>query len=188
MSRLASGATARTTSLSKLRSAEHLLGRRVMDRNVETQLADDRLHGLGLLGHRVAKFDRQIGPENRQHHARHSAAGADVEHAVAGIEKLFEGLAVDDVAADEFFVGGVPRQIELLVPVPQQPAIAVERVDLVGGQVDARCRAKAAARVSLSGAGVSLKGLLILLRAYPKTASEKGTVRLCRKVVFLVYC
>ena len=107
-----------------------------MDRDVETQLGDDRLDGLGLLGHRFAKLDRQIGPEDGQHHARHSAAGADVEHAVAGVEELFERLAVDDVAAGEFFVGGVPRQIELFVPIPEQPAVAVEVLDLVGGQVD----------------------------------------------------
>ena len=62
---------------------EHLFGPRCVDGNRASQLADHRFDGPGFLLRRFAEADRQVGPQDRQHDARHAAAGAHVEHALA---------------------------------------------------------------------------------------------------------
>ena len=113
------------------RDLEHFLGPVRIDANRHFQIGDDRLDGPGFLLRRVAEVDDQIGPQNRDHDARHAAAGADIEHSLALFQQFAELVAIDDIAADELFDRRVPRQVHPLVPRPQQAAIEIELFDLV---------------------------------------------------------
>ena len=88
VSTLASGARARATSVSNVVISSTSSARFGIHRHRQAQLADDRLHGPRFLLRRFAQADRQIGPQDREHDARHAAAGADVEHALALFQQL----------------------------------------------------------------------------------------------------
>ena len=90
-----------------------------------------------FLGHRIAQRHVEIGPQNRQHDPRHAAAGADIEHRFARLQKSLQPLAIDDIAGDEFFVVGMPGQIEPRIPIPKPLAIVVQQRNLVVGEFDA---------------------------------------------------
>ena len=79
----------------------------------------------------------EIGPQNRQHDARHAAAGPDIQHRFARFQKSLQPLAIDDIAGDEFFVVGMPGQIEPRVPIPKPLAVVVQQRDLIVGKFDA---------------------------------------------------
>jgi len=71
-----------------------------------------------------------------QHDARHTPAGAYVEYHLLRLQELGEGQAVDQVAGDELLVSGVPRQVELGVPLPEQFAVAIQQSYLGRRQLD----------------------------------------------------
>ena len=73
--------------------------------------------------------------EDGQDDAGHAPAGSYVQDLLA-LSQNGENAAIDEVAADEFFVIRVPRQVELLVPLPEQAAILVQPGDLRLGQDD----------------------------------------------------
>ena len=117
---------------------------RVHDFHRQPRLVDDCLRGFGFFGDRIAEHDFEIGAHDGQHRAGHAAAGADVEHPIAGVEKRLERQAVDNVARDEFFIVGMSRQVQLLVPTPQRATVAVQKLDLFIGQFNPMPRKRGA--------------------------------------------
>ena len=59
--------------------------------------------------------------------------------------------AIDNVAADKFFHVGVPRQVQLEIPLPQRCAIGVQLRKLCGRQLDVVTRQHFAQRLLLVG-------------------------------------
>ena len=120
-----------------------------MHRDRQAQFLHDVGHRSGLLADRLAERNLQIVPQNGQHHSRNPPAGADVQHGLARAEKTGEGLAVDQVPADELLEIGMPGEVDLAVPIPQQPAILIEPGDLPLRKFDV---------VSLQGGGQIVVG------------------------------
>ena len=52
------------------------------------------------------------------------------------LEELGECQAIDQIAGDELLVVGVPRQIDLRVPIPEQLAVSFQQSDLRLRQFD----------------------------------------------------
>ena len=94
---------------------EHLGGDR-MHREVQPGLGHDLRDGTRPLADAVAQFDVQVGPEDRQQHARHAAPGADVEHPLAAGEVWHDRRGVPHVPRHESVDIRVPREVEPLVP------------------------------------------------------------------------
>ena len=62
---------------------------------------------------------------------RRAAAGADVKHTFLLGKQIRKLPAIDDIAADKFLIGGVPREIQTLVPIPETGGVAIKRGDLL---------------------------------------------------------
>ena len=94
-----------------------------------------------------------VGPNDRQHDARHATTGADVEDPIARLRVAFENSSVSTRSrAYELLVVGVPRQVQLLIPLPHQSAILVDLRDCSAGN-SREWRDSAAASVSLRNVG-----------------------------------
>ena len=116
---------------------QDFFGPATVDPRGQVEFFDDCLDDLRLFLRRVANTHPQVGAADGENQTRHAAAGADVEHPLALAKVLGKLQAIDDVAADEFFERGMTCEIQLLVPTPKHRAIAVELLDLIGGQFDA---------------------------------------------------
>ena len=62
--------------------------------------------------------------------------GPHIQHPLARLQQAYQLQAVHHVALHEPGVVGVAREVELLVPVPQELAVAIQAVDLVVWQTD----------------------------------------------------
>ena len=131
-----SRATARTTSVLNRCWAKTSSARACEDRRGQSQPLDDVGQRFGLLADRFRERDFQVAAHDGQHHARHAPAGAHVEHFLVRLQKLGERQAIDQVAGNELLVIGVPREIDLRVPIPEQLAVPLEQRDLRLRQVD----------------------------------------------------
>lgn len=98
----------------------------------EIQFLDDGFDGAGFFLGGFAKADGEIWPEDGQHDAGHTAAGADIQDAFSAFQQQAQLLGVEYVAMDEFFQRGMTREVHPLVPRPEQPAVMVELGDLIG--------------------------------------------------------
>ena len=117
------------------------------DRPREAEVVDHAFDRACFFPNTVAKRELQIGPHDGEHHPRHAAAGAHVEHFLALSQMGGELQRIDDIAADEFLVIGVPGQIELGVPVPEQTAVFVEQFKLLPGAGDGMTDKRSGQRV-----------------------------------------
>ena len=131
-----SRATARTTSVSNRRWVKTSSARAWSTGVGSPSRCDDVGHGLGLLAHRFRERHFQVVADDGQHDPRHAPAGPHVEHLLLRLQKLGERQAIDQIAGDELLVIGVPRQIDLRVPIPEQFAVPLEQSDLRGRQFD----------------------------------------------------
>ena len=120
----------------KFLASKQVLGPSVVYRARQAKRADDILDGSGLLAYRFGQSDVQVWSHDLQHEAGNTAACAHVEHALPLGDDLGEFQRVDQVASDELFVVGVPRQVQLRVPVPQQPTVPINAGDLLLRQLD----------------------------------------------------
>ena len=99
--------------------ADELLRGPFMDGDRQPRLGHDRPHRLRLLRHAVGEFDAEIGAEDRQEHARHAPAGADIEDPLAGGKMAGDGDRIGDIARHEPLDIGVAGEVEPFVPVPE---------------------------------------------------------------------
>ena len=99
--------------------AHELLCGPFMDGDRQPRLGHDRPHGLRLLRHAVGEFDAEIGAEDRQEHARHAPAGADIEDPLAGGKMASDGDRIGDIARHEPLDIGVAGEVEPFVPFPE---------------------------------------------------------------------
>ena len=131
-----SRATARTTSVSNRCPARTSSARAWSTGVASPSWPTMSATRAGLLGHRFRERDLQVVAHDGQHHARHAPAGAHVEHLFLRSQELGERQAIDQVAGDELLVVGVPREIDLRVPIPEQFAVSLEQGDLRRRQFD----------------------------------------------------
>ena len=106
---------------------QDVFGAGVEHRHGQPQPVDDLGQDAGLLGHRFGERDLQIIAHDGQHHAWHAPAGAHVEHLFLRLQELGECQAIDHVAGDELLVVGMPREIDLRIPIPEQFAIPLQQ-------------------------------------------------------------
>ena len=88
-----------------------------------------------FLAHGFAQRDAEVGPQDGQHDSRHAAPGADVQHRLARLQQPADFQAVDQVAADKLVVIRMPGEVQFGVPVPEQPAISLQKDGLLLGQL-----------------------------------------------------
>ncbi len=118
---------------------EHFFGAIGENFDWQAEFADNCVDGPRFFLRRFAQVHGEIGPQNCENDAWNAAAGADVENPLALFQQLAEFVSIDDIAADEFFQRRMPREIHPFVPQPEEPPVAIEQLDLLGGRRDLLC-------------------------------------------------